>query len=204
MKTYPSLPHKARYGEPIYAFDKIDGSNIRAEWTKKKGFHRFGKRHHLIDESHEQFGEAVPLIQEKYADALHERFKEMKYQKVLCFFEFWGPNSFAGNHEDEEHTVTLFDIAPHQKGILKPKDFLDLTEDLDIAELLYQGTMNKVFEEQVRKGNLEGVSFEGVVCKVQRQKSQKSHMMWKIKSENWLDKLKNFCNDDSALFERLI
>jgi hypothetical protein len=43
MKTYPSISRDI-VGQPIYAFDKLDGSNIRAEWSKKNGFHKFGSR----------------------------------------------------------------------------------------------------------------------------------------------------------------
>jgi hypothetical protein len=38
MKEYPSIDREIRFGEPIYAFDKLDGSNIRAEWNKKRKF----------------------------------------------------------------------------------------------------------------------------------------------------------------------
>ena len=32
MKEYLSIGRKIRYGEKTYIFDKLDGSNIRAEW----------------------------------------------------------------------------------------------------------------------------------------------------------------------------
>ena len=33
MKTYPSITKDIRDDIHIYAFDKLDGNNIRAEWT---------------------------------------------------------------------------------------------------------------------------------------------------------------------------
>lgn len=36
MKSYPSLPYGTECHLPIVAFDKLDGSNVRAEWTSKK------------------------------------------------------------------------------------------------------------------------------------------------------------------------
>jgi hypothetical protein len=59
MKEYPSIPSAADLlarsndylGRPFVAFDKLDGSNIRAEWDRKKGWHRFGSRRRLLDAS---------------------------------------------------------------------------------------------------------------------------------------------------------
>ena len=43
MKQYPTIP-KTIQSIDIIAFDKLDGSNIRAEWNPKKGFYKFGSR----------------------------------------------------------------------------------------------------------------------------------------------------------------
>lgn len=201
MKTYPSIQKLYGYSETVYAFDKLDGSNIRAEWNKKKGFHKFGSRRRLIDQNDEQLGEAVGLILAKYGDELSRIFTKEKQQQVICFFEFYGPKSFAGNHEDEEHTVTLFDVNFHKKGIMPPKDFLHLFGHLDIPKLLHHGNANKDFEKSVKESTLEGITFEGVVCKVQT----KNHMnkCFKIKTEAWLEKLKAYCKGDEKLFKEL-
>ena len=123
MKTYPTVPRgwrKHPKDEVIYAFDKIDGTNIRAEWSrKKKKFWKFGTRQLLIDESHGDFGEAVGLVRGKYERDLHDIFTKERFEKVICFFEFYGENSFAGRHLDEPHDVKLFDINPHKKGLLE-------------------------------------------------------------------------------------
>ena len=47
MKQYPSISHDIRSVQ-AYAFDKLDGSNIRAEWHPKKGFWKFGSRTRLL------------------------------------------------------------------------------------------------------------------------------------------------------------
>lgn len=57
MKEYPSIPAAADLlarpdaylGQPFVAFDKLDGSNIRAEWDRKKGWLRFGSRRRLLE-----------------------------------------------------------------------------------------------------------------------------------------------------------
>ena len=42
MKGYPSIPREVQHSLNVYAFDKLDGSQIRAEWTQKNGFFKFG------------------------------------------------------------------------------------------------------------------------------------------------------------------
>lgn len=49
MKQYPSINGQISYEFPVYVWDKLDGSNIRAEWSKKNGFYKFGTRERLLD-----------------------------------------------------------------------------------------------------------------------------------------------------------
>lgn len=200
MKQYPSISNEIVKNKPIYAFDKLDGSNIRAEWSKKRGFYKFGARKRLLDPKEPILGKAVELILEKYSEDLTQCFKKYKQQKAVCFFEFWGPNSFAGFHaSDDQHTVTLFDIS-FQKGILEPKEFLNKFGHLDTPELLYQGKVNQEFIDSVRGSFLEGMTHEGVVCKG-KYTQPGNPLMFKIKSKSWLTKLKH--NSDLKEEERL-
>src|SRR5690348_2974395 len=117
MKQYPTIS-KQTQNVPIYAFDKIDGSNIRAEWDRKKGFCKFGSRHQLIDNTHLFLGEAPDLVRQKYEKQLTDVFKKERFESAVCFFEFSGPSSFAGTHNKEEkHDVVLFDIDVYKKGL---------------------------------------------------------------------------------------
>ena len=205
MKEYPSIPRgKIVKGVQIYAFDKLDGSQIRAEWSKKRGrFWKFGTKSCLISEQDKGYwGEAAELIRHKYEDALISLFKEERWLKATCYFEFWGENSFAGRHQDEPHDVTLFGAAADKKGLLLPKHFLDLFEGVDTAKLLYCGNANDPFLDSVRDGTLEGMTFEGVVCKGPFV-SPGRPLMFKYKNAAWLEKLKGLCGDDQKLFERL-
>jgi hypothetical protein len=115
----------------------------------------------------------------------------------------WGKNSFAGNHIDEKHYLTLFDVSVHKKGILLPQEFLKLFGNLDIAKLLYYGNANSEFIEKVKNRELNGMTFEGVVCKG-RLEYPGLPLMFKIKSLEWINKLKNFCKDDNNLYEKLL
>jgi hypothetical protein len=203
MKSYPSISKDVRHGVYIYAFDKLDGSNIRAEWSAKKGFHKFGSRSQLIDSSYFLLGESIGLIRSKYENALSEIFLKQKWQDVLCFFEFYGANSFAGMHFPEEHTVTLIDVNPYKQGILEPFSFIKHFGHLDIPKVLYEGTVSSELFDQVKNSTLAGMTLEGVVCKGANDKKTKMPVMFKIKSQAWLDKLKEHCKGDTDLFKKL-
>jgi len=153
METYPTIDWKplrgARY---IYAFDKLDGSSVRTEWTRKRGLQKFGRRTGLLDDSTPFLPEAAGLIQNRYGDDINRIFRKMRLQRATAFFEFHGASSFAGTHIAEPHTVTLIDVGMHRQGILEPKLFLRHFGDLDHAALLHQGRFNRELEERVRSG----------------------------------------------------
>lgn len=190
MKSYPSISADV-VGQPIYAFDKLDGSNIRAEWSRKKGFYKFGTRNRLVDETDPMLGEAKSLVLDAYADALGRIFVKQRMQHVVCFFELVGEGSFAGLHKNNEpHEVVLFDVAVDKRGIMDPRDFLKLFEDkVRTAALLYRGNPNSTFVEAVRSGQLEGMTFEGVVCKG-KFVSPGRPLMFKVKNRAWIEKLR--------------
>jgi len=205
VKTYPSIAYATESHLPIVAFDKLDGSNIRAEWTSKKGWHKFGTRNRLVDATDPVFGQAPGLIQAKYGDSLSQRLRDAGFDRAMCFFEMWGPSSFAGMHDlKEQLTVTLFDIAPFAQGILEPARFLKVCGDLDHARVLYEGEVTPEFIESVRAGTLPGMTFEGVVCKAKNDKKTKMPVMFKQKSRAWLDKLDAYCGDNKQLRNALI
>lgn len=204
MKSYPSITTNIITNTPIWLFDKLDGSNIRAEWNKKKGFYKFGSRTQLIDKNSPVLGESIDLIVEGYTEDLSKRFVDKKYESVVCFFEFYGDNSFAGSHTNEEHKTVLIDIDVYKKGLLPPQDYLNLVGDLEIAPLLYSGIITpeqvpKLVEE-VRSATFDGITFEGVVGKCLDKHQIK---MFKIKTEQWLNKLKGYCGDNAQLYEKL-
>jgi len=202
MKQYPTISRDILNGS-YYAFNKIDGSNIRAEWNRKRGFYKFGSRKRLLGTDQGVLAEAEDLVKSKYEGPITDRFKKKRLERVICFFEFFGPNSFAGFHQEECHDVLLFDINVHRKGILGPRDFLDLTEGVEIAPLLYRGNINDIFIQMVRDGTLEGISAEGVVCKGAPLKKGYPPHMFKIKTDAWMQRLKEHCGDDQKMFEAL-
>ena len=198
MKHYPSINNASKAPrQPCYGFVKYDGSNLRFEWSKKKGWYKFGTRKLMFDESSPIFGPAIPLFKEKYGDDLEKVFKHKDFRGVdnfLVFAEWFGAKSFAGWHEENDpKDIVLFDVNPIKKGLLGPKQFLDYFGHLKVAELIYQGNLNEPLIEAVRNGNFDEIDYrskydittevpEGIVCK-----GGSGHSLWmcKIKSLNY-------------------
>ncbi len=205
MKSYPHLDHckDKHIGSNIWAFDKKDGSNIRAEWNKKNGWNKFGTRKCIIDENDEDFGSAVDIFMNKYSEDLAKIFFDNKNyrnsRKFTVFMEYFGDNSFAGQHlEDEEKDVLLFDVVQFQKGFITPKQFVNDFEHLGIPEVIYKGELTEEFIRDIRKNiyNLD----EGVMCKgVRKTKGKDVVWMVKIKTKDWLEKLKKDFGDEALL-----
>ena len=106
MKQYLEIqgPNKAPR-ENCIAFYKHDGSCIRAEWSRKRNWYKVGSRKVLIDQTH-PLGEAIDVFLNTYGDELEHIFKKDKFfrncQKITVFGEFFGKNSFAGQHKDDD------------------------------------------------------------------------------------------------------
>ncbi len=203
MKSYQSIGKKYSNKETYYFFDKLDGSNIRAEWSKKKGFYKFGSRTQLIDTNHPVFSDAVEKIK-SIEHIFNEIAKEEKYERFVAFFEFFGENSFAGTHVNgEKKKVVLFDVSVYKKGYVPPKEFIDIFKDrVEIPDLLYVGKPTNAFIESVKDGSLTGMTFEGVIGK-NANKNVKHNAFFKCKNIQWIFKLKGFCNEDMKLFNLL-
>lgn len=204
MKAYPSIQREYMKDTPIYAFDKLDGSNIRVEWSAKRGFYKFGTKTQLIDKTSPRFGEAVDLFINKYERDLVKIFEKQRWQNVVCFCELYGENSFAGSHKaDEPRDIILFDVSIND-AILDPRDFLNCFEEVHIPKLLYRGKANEDFIKSVHFSELEGMTFEGVVCKGPWNKKRNMPWMFKVKSNAWIEKLKGYCNGNMDLMARLL
>lgn len=189
MKQYPSIPHldKFLFGQTIWAFDKLDGSNLRFSWEKKKGWNKFGSRRVMIGPN-DYLGEGIKIFMEKYSEDLEKVFfdKYKSIQEVTVFGEFFGENSFAGEHfEEDPKDVIIFDVNIYKRGIIPPSEFLKNFEHLHIPELVYQGEFNDRFIKDVRenKFNLK----EGVIVKSSLNKV--THLT-KIKTNDWLKRVK--------------
>lgn len=212
MKDYPSIlsatdlitKFKGYEGRPFIAFDKLDGSNMRAEWSRKRGWHKFGSRRQLIDASHPLLGGAIKCILDTYGDAIPKVLTDdpffKKPQEATCFFEYFGPHSFAGQHDEarlgvEDNNpkkVVVFDVNLYKKGFVDPVNFVRrFGPHMEIPRVLHEGELDEEFVLRVRAdefGTAEGVILKG----------GEGHKLWmaKIKTMKYLDRLKSFFGQD--------
>jgi len=206
MKHYPSFDGKI-IDIPIVAFDKLDGQNVRCQWDKKHGLHKFGSRKVLLSEDHGTMGRAINLTLEKYGEDLSRIFRDQRFEMVTCFFEFHGSKSFAGMHDPEDPTLTttLIDIDIYKKGMPLARDFLKLFEGkVEIPGVLYSGNPTVPFLDSVRNGTLEGMTFEGVVCKGAPLKRGYQPTMFKVKNHAWIEKVKTRYGHDPKLLQEIL
>lgn len=206
MKQYPEIPVATgqRFREfDAYVFDKLDGSNIRAEWTRKRGWDKFGTRTRLVDASDEVFGPAIPLFMATLAEPLERIARKERWQHLVVFTEFFGPSSFAGLHAAAEpKRLVVFDAAADRRGLLGPRDFLDaFTDRVPTPAFLGRLRWTRGFVERVRRGEVEGVTFEGVVGKGGTYPHQV--IMAKAKTGAWLERVKALYGEARAVEEGL-
>lgn len=197
MKAYSSIEYYGdNWGLPIIAFDKLDGSNLRFEWSPKRGFYKFGSRNVMIDQSNEQFGFAIDIFKQKYEAALTDTFKSKDYRNTLsftCFAELIGTKSAFGQHEfvDDTFDVVLFDVFAYKKGFIPPKQFVKDFENLGIPRIVYDGNLNQEFVAQVKSNQFD--LQEGVICKgvIRNRKGNDNLYYCKIKTNDWFERLRS-------------
>jgi hypothetical protein len=183
-------------GSPVIAFDKLDGSNIRVEWSKKRAFYKYGTRTQMLDKTNPTFGPAIDIFEEKYFDKLHQFFSSEKeyrnLQTILAYFEYVGPNSFAGLHDpNDKMDLVLIDIWKHGKGWVEPRNFVKQYSKFGIPEIIYEGNLNQEFIQNI-KNDIYGLK-EGVVAKGIQETKRVDRKVWmvKIKANHWYERLKD-------------
>jgi hypothetical protein len=160
------------------AFEKYDGTNLHWEWDREFGWHSFGPRREefnltesgidLFVRKHAHLREAVVEFRNTLASGIEKVFREhssyREFHNLKVFTEFFGPNSFAGLHkEDDPKELRLFDVWVEPLGMIGPEQFMSDFGHLRMARVVYQGKLTGKFAEDVRRGKY-GVD-EGVVCK---------------------------------------
>ena len=196
--AYPKIPGSSHSpDEQCIAFEKYDGTNLHWVWEQELGWYAFGMRRHRYDfdeqgiadfhAKHAGFQEAPQIFEREFARQLEVLFEEHEnYQstEITVFTEFFGPQSFAGLHKNNDpKELILFDVQTEQ-GLLSPAQLLSDFHELPIAKVIYQGRLTGKFIHEVREGKYS-VS-EGVVCK-----GGEGDRLWmcKIKTNAYLKKL---------------
>jgi hypothetical protein len=213
MKSYPSIPTIGTHlidskrllpydlSKPNWiGFAKTDGSLIRVKWNNSKGFTDFGRKNGLLDDSNPWLLEAPDIVRRDYR-FLHTVLSEFGYSRAVIFFEFFGENSFAGSHIEEEHYVSLIDLSVDKKGLVDPR----ILTSLDVAggaSIVHRGPVNNDLIYKIAAGEYNDVVFEGIVFKRNNRKGIRQ--MFKSKSNAWYKKLKECCRGDEKLFKKLM
>jgi len=193
MLQYPSIDGAAKspLGKPVIAFYKYDGSNLRWEWSPKKGWNKFGTRRQMFDHTTPLYNQAIPIFMEKIADELVYRVKQQNkgIERITAFTEFFGPSSFAGSHDEHEvKELKLFDVFLFKKGFIPPKQFKKMFCELNFGpEIVYEGNLNKQFIMDIRESKYP--VDEGVICKG-------DDFMVKIKTDAYFKKLREKFDED--------
>jgi len=212
MKLYPTIqgPNKAPR-LPGIAFEKYDGSNMRFEWSRKRGWYKFGTRKTMIDENDNQWGKAVMLFKANFSEELTKLLKTEKAfrgaEMATAFCEYYGPHSFAGWHDSsdlEQMNLTLFDVNIHKKGFVLPREFIKLFGHMKIPKMVYEGAFSEEFIKDIKNGKYVG-ELEGVVFKGVNQKTKsEQHGLWmaKCKTRWWMETLKIKMIDNPEIFGR--
>lgn len=206
MKQYWEIPGPSKAPKThCIAFCKYDGSNLRFEWSKKRGWYKYGTRRRLFDERDPEFGPAVQIFQETYADNISKILRDNKHYRgveaAIAFCEYFGPSSF-GCYQDwsEPHELMLFDMAIHKKGMVLPRDFVNDFGGLKSAQVVYEGNFSDQFVQDVREGRYPVV--EGVVAKgvIDGKRANDQHGLWmsKVKTNGWLTELRRRAEIDPS------
>ena len=206
MKSYPKINYfnKGIFDSDCIGFDKLDGSNLRFEWSRKRGFYKFGTKNVMITDKDENFGKAIPLFLEKYGEDIPRVFTN-KYKKVenfVVFAEYVGENSFAGWHDpNDTMDIVLFDVNQYKKGFISPYEFLDNFGHLDIPSVIYQGKYNQELITNVRNNVYE--LKEGIITKGITYTKKEGEQIWqaKVKTNEWLKKVKGKLGDKALADE---
>lgn len=203
MIEYPSMQNSSKAPrKQCIAFEKLDGSNVRVKWTSKNGFSLFGTRTQLIDENTPFWGNVVATFRNELEDDLQlvmEQFFK-KEREVIVFGEYWGKNSFAGNHDaNEKQKIVVFDIlvGHKQRKFLKPQEFIKMMPKfIETPRVLYQGKLNDQFIKDVRDDKFD--TFEGAICKGTESVGNARGNVWmcKIKTDKYIQKLKDRFDDN--------
>ncbi len=197
---YPKIPENSdKFHGKCIAFEKYDGTNMHWTWNANEGW-RFGTRRtqFLLNKSgiidfnkeHSELANATHLFNDHWRDRLTLFTNTYHYwnREFTFFTEFYGPNSFAGGHSeedahDETQELVLIDVAIDKK-ILPPEEFVNRFQGYPTARVVYEGKYSGQFAEDVRKGKYnvnEGVVVKGIV--------DGEVFMTKVKTKDYLKRL---------------
>ncbi len=201
---YPSIAlstgQKFREFE-AHVFDKLDGRQIRVQWSKKKGWHLYGSKTRLFDASDKEYARAIPLFEHGLAEPLAKVAVDNKWPTCVAVCEYWSNKSLGGLLlPDDEMKVSLIDLGT-KDGFVDPKEYVRMLFKLYIPAATYLGPYKwtRGFVEDVWQGqwaHADFVTFEGVVGKSSSRRD--GLIMAKAKQRIWVDRIRASYAPDEA------
>ena len=201
MKCYPSIPLwndcRRRFGELCCVFRKYDGSNLRFSWSPKRGWYKFGTRTRLFDKTDPVFGPAIDLFAWSFGEGIEKRLIDSGIYKrpesIVAFCEFFGPHSFAGQHDpaflkveaNDPKRLVLLDVGVYKQGFVPPGQFRKIfAGTMPVAEEITRLPFTEQFCRDVWEGHL--TDGEGVIVK-----GGQGHDIWmaKVKTKAYMERL---------------
>jgi hypothetical protein len=202
--AYPKIPNTLDCPlKQCIAFEKYDGTNIHWTFQPNEGWQEYGVRRdrysinttgvRAFEEAHPELADVHKLWDQdsKLEDFLNGNPKYNTAKEIIVFTEYFGPNSFAGQHNSkDEKQLVIFDIQV-DGNIIPPDQFVEDFKQFNIARIVFQGKFSGQLFVDVRKGKYdvkEGVVVKGIY-------SNQVYMA-KIKTEAYLERLKNEFQDN--------
>lgn len=202
--AYPKIPDTLDCPlRQCIAFEKYDGTNIHWTFMPQEGWQDYGTRRdrysinttgvRAFEEAHPELAGVHKLWDQdsKLEDFFNSNPKYNTAKEIIVFTEYFGPNSFAGQHNPkDEKQLVIFDIEVDGK-IIPPEEFVEDFKQFNIAKIVYQGKFSGQLFVDVRKGKLnvkEGIVVKGMV-------SGQIYMA-KIKTEAYMERLKKEYKDN--------
>jgi len=202
--VYPKISENTNcFLDKCIAFEKYDGTNLHWCWNLNNGWHLFGTRRTQFslnrigipefEEIHPELSNTICLFNDKLRDTLTSllcQHKSYCNSNITIFTEFYGPNSFAGGHSDNDEDndrqdLVIIDIAINNK-IISPEVLIKDFAAFNVARIVYRGKYTGQFTKDVRDGKYN--VDEGVVCK---GIVNNEVFMTKVKTNDYLRRLKN-------------
>jgi len=213
--AYPKIPDNSNC--PLgkcFAFAKEDGTNLHFNWSLSDHWHKFGTRRtefffnkygvEEFNKEHPGLENAIDYFNYNVRDSLTSYLTKhhCDYDGVVTIFcEFFGPNSFAGQHSKEDakngnQKLVIIDVSVNDK-LLSPQQLIEDFNQfggIDIAKVIYKGKYDGQFTNDIRNGKYpvnEGVVCKGIVDgKVYMCKIKTNAYLKRLKTEfkdNWKD-----------------
>lgn len=197
MFEFPSI--MSGTGQTFQEFDarvfgKLDGRNVRVEWSKKHRFHKFGTRTARFDETDVEYGQVVPLFFDGFAEPLDNILRKERLDRAVVFLEYFGYQSLGGVLvPGDEMMLSLIAACFDGKQLLDARTYLKLFDGkVETAPYLGRYRWTRGFVAEVFQGNVDEMPLEGVIG------YGTEGQLAKAKTKAWLDAVRSRYSVDVA------